>query len=145
MPIRETVTADDAVALMNEALQLDPVGFSDLVGARVPCNTALGDHPTIQCGASEDRTECTVGLLGVINGLFGVADDHHGAIAAIANDDGDIEAFVRHRIAPEKPRGPVRYVKTVEEIQALPDDDWAAVSVELLRGLIAQRQAEVTP
>lgn len=91
-----SVTADDVVALLNEAFSLDPAAVQALVDHRVPCNKALGDHPTIQVGIAAnwrkrrpndhnlpDDAEYTVGLLGLLNGIFGKPEG--GPIAAIYN------------------------------------------------------------
>lgn len=44
------IDISECVAILNEALALDPQAFTALVATRVPCNAALGDHPTIQVG-----------------------------------------------------------------------------------------------
>ena len=73
MPIKQAVTLDQALDLLNQATALDPKAMWDLVGSRVPCNGAMADHPTVQCGQGEGGPY-TVGLLGILNGLFGTSD-----------------------------------------------------------------------
>lgn len=66
------------IALLNEAFQRDPEAVAALVNNRVPCNAALAEHPTIQCGGGGT----TVGLIGILNGLCGVDASGWGAVAA---------------------------------------------------------------
>ncbi len=81
-----SVTADDVVALLNNALTRDSAAMQALVDHRVPCNEVLADHPTIQCGTAAnwrkwrpndhglpDNAEYTVGLLGLLNGIVAFA------------------------------------------------------------------------
>ena len=103
--VRPSVTIDEVIGVLNEAVQADPVAMTALVNARVPCNDVLAHHPTIQCGSASE-TGCTrapvvVGLLGMLNGLFGIfgEDDPEptgfGAIAANIDDDGIVKGFMR--------------------------------------------------
>lgn len=71
--MREFVSAGHAVRFLNELARLDPVAMLALVGQRVPCNQAIVDHPTVQVTDHAGHPE--VGLLGVLNGLFGVFDE----------------------------------------------------------------------
>lgn len=64
------VTPQHVVDLLNDALVQDKQCIERLVAARVECNDALANHPTIQCGAGSDRI-ARVGLIGVLNGIFG--------------------------------------------------------------------------
>jgi hypothetical protein len=40
--------AEFVVARLNEFLKVDPKAIEDLIEARVPCNEALADHPTMK-------------------------------------------------------------------------------------------------
>jgi hypothetical protein len=69
---------------------------------QVECNGALADDETIQVGKRLKLGEyvSTVGVLGILNGLFGIDDDmydtHYGAIGAqVDKDDGIIQLFSR--------------------------------------------------
>lgn len=88
---------DHAVAVLNRALASDPEAVRALLFQRLPCNEALADDPTIQvCGVGEDERHpetCAVGVLGLINGLFGTIPAGHpragwGPIAAVAESQG---------------------------------------------------------
>jgi len=79
--IKESITLDEAIELLSEAGRLDPIAMAALIDNRVGCNEFLVDHPTIQ--VVEDDGKYYVGLLGVINGLFGIDEKGNGAIAAV--------------------------------------------------------------
>lgn len=90
--IKESITVDDVVTLLNEALGLDREAIDTLVGTRVLCNSALASHPTIQVMGSQmtgGPQPYRVGLLGVLNGLFGIDDKGFGPIAAVFDDPPD--------------------------------------------------------
>ena len=79
---RETLTLDQALGVLNEMVALDPEATTALCENRVPCNAALADHESIQVSApSRDSKEYAVGLLGVLNGLFGSDDTGWGQSA----------------------------------------------------------------
>lgn len=73
----ESITIDDAVSVLNEALELDERTMRTLVLNRVQCNDALAGHPTIQ--VLEKDGIYKVGLLGILNGLFGQTNGVIGA------------------------------------------------------------------
>lgn len=80
--IKKSVTPAQVVELLNEALALDPEAICKFIGLRVRINKTLDEHPTIQTGKLEDDIY-TLGPLGLLNGLFGIASDGCGCIAAI--------------------------------------------------------------
>lgn len=83
------MSAWTVVNLLNEAARLDPVAMRILVSTRVACNDSLLDHPTIQAGRDALKNG-EVGLLGILNGIFGTFDDGYGCIEAIVDDDKPI-------------------------------------------------------
>lgn len=83
MPIRETASVDEVIALLNDAVRLDRNAIEALVESRVECNMALGKHETIQCLCKPDATKCKVGLLGVLNGIFGISETGWGIVTAV--------------------------------------------------------------
>lgn len=86
--IQKSITIEHAVAVLNEALELDPDAVSELVGHRVSCNERLAEHPTIQVWVDK------VGILGILNGLFGADSQGFGAIAAdIEDETGKVTGF----------------------------------------------------
>ena len=81
-----------AISFLNELIALDPQAITALVESRVPCNQALADHPTVQVSATTGNG-FSVGLLGVLNGLFGAREDGWGFITAVFDDNGQITEF----------------------------------------------------
>ena len=90
----DTVSVDDAIAYLNELIELDRSTIAALIANRIPCNRALADHQTAQCG--ERYGGFTIGMIGVLNGLFGVDDDGWGFIAFVF-EDGNLQRVVRRR------------------------------------------------
>lgn len=76
------VHVERVVELLNEALRIDKHAISDLVSERITVNKDLALHPTIQC-VETGRGRYEMGLLGFLNGLFGVDEEKHGAIKAV--------------------------------------------------------------
>lgn len=98
MPIKKTITVEEAVEVLNRAYKADPVAMAGLRYARAVCNEKLAQDPTIQVSGEmrsgrrmvggdvvdgEPRMEYSVSYLGILNGLFGIDErTGHGAIAA---------------------------------------------------------------
>lgn len=59
-----------------------------MIRNRVPCNEQLENHSTVQ--VSQDSK---VGLLGILNGFFGIKSTAIGFDAAVFEDDGEISRF----------------------------------------------------
>jgi hypothetical protein len=85
--------ADLMVTYLNEILRLDPEAVHSLLETRVPCNTALADHPTVQVHAQNGTH--TVGLLGVLNGFVGTDLDGWGFVCACYDNEGKLLEFKR--------------------------------------------------
>ena len=101
------VTPEDAVAYLNQLLELDRPAVAALVSNRVPCNEALADHPTCQVGVQHGGYH--VGFLGLLNGLFGTIGDggprdQWGWITAEFEDDPDANWRRLRRFAVTDPR-----------------------------------------
>lgn len=105
LSIAETVQEDmvqTAIRVLNEALAADPAAVRALFAVRAPANALLTQHPTIQviCGKAGAHDpgppSCSVGVLGLINGLFGVGADGYGKVTAIYdNEPGQPEQLLR--------------------------------------------------
>lgn len=76
------VCVQDAVTLLNEATHADRETMQELIEHRIVCNLDLAYHPTIQVN---DKLE--VGLLGIINGIFGLNASLEGYVRAVYQDD----------------------------------------------------------
>ena len=88
MPVKESITPQDVVNLLNEVLALDPKAMNSLMIQRVPCNPALAEHPSVQVGIDGGGGYC-FGVLGLFNGLFGSYDEgeHKGWGTIVATVD----------------------------------------------------------
>ena len=75
-------SVDDTIKLLNGALELDRETIQRLVDTRLTCNNSLVNHATIQVSYYNGE-RYTVGLLGILNGLFGADTKGNGAIAAV--------------------------------------------------------------
>jgi len=101
MTWKPSVAIDDVIALLNEALTLDPLWMSAMVAERKLCNTALAAHPAIQVGRQGEfgvaPGSYAAGLLGLLNGIFGTDEDGWGAIAAVIDerDTGAVPLILR--------------------------------------------------
>ena len=106
MPIKNIITLDGAIEVLNRALKNDPDAVNDLfLNHKVQCNDKMAEDETIQVGQRDGHY--TIGPLGIINGIFGIDDGVYntrfGAIAAEVDlDTGKIVKFSRvdyHKVA----------------------------------------------
>ena len=88
----EVVSVDQVIELLNELVEIDAPAIAALIANRVPCNQSLADHPTVQVGAQHGGFH--VGVLGVLNGLFGTDERGRGLITA-EFVDGNLISFRR--------------------------------------------------
>jgi len=92
------ITPEDAIKVLNEALGCDHDAIKALIECRVSCNEELANHPTIQVRAY-DPEGYKVGLLGILNGLFGSdKETGYGYISV----DGDFSMKNDGRVVAEK-------------------------------------------
>lgn len=84
--IRPTVSVEDAIQFLNELLELDRPAIAALIANHVPCNKDLAEHPTVQVRAQHDGY--LIGMLGILNGLFGTDENLFGPIVAVFDDNG---------------------------------------------------------
>jgi hypothetical protein len=80
---REKVSLNQAVAFLNELLKVAPEAIQALLESRVPCGEKLAHHPSVQVITKDGQA--VVGLLGILNGLFG--KDKNGIPQIIAEYD----------------------------------------------------------
>jgi hypothetical protein len=94
MGLKNNVTVQEVIALLNEFLELDPEAIQNLINNRCKCNDKVANHPTIQVRKYPEDEDYTVGLLGILNNLFGIREDGMGAICAEIEDiSGKIITF----------------------------------------------------
>lgn len=89
--IKSSMTPKQAVSILNELLGNDRRAIESLFGIRVPCNKKLADHPTAQVFQIAQKYYL-IGMLGLLNGLFGSDKDGWGCICMEVRY-GKIERF----------------------------------------------------
>lgn len=89
--VKDSVTIIETVDFLNELVKLDPVAMNALFSMRIGCTKAMADHPTVQVGVL-GKGYFTVGLIGILNGLFG-ADEHQWGHISADIDDGAVTGF----------------------------------------------------
>lgn len=91
---KDKISPQDVCDLLNELLAKDPESVNELISLRVPCNQEIADHPTVQVMCHPDINKPSVGMLGILNGLFGLNDeDGFGAIVFMTNSDSETCKF----------------------------------------------------
>lgn len=92
--IKDSVTPEDVVKVLNFALEIDSNAINQLVSMRVICNEKMAKTPDIQIGVRPEGGY-RVGILGILNGVFG-KDDRTGfgcICAKINSETGLVEKF----------------------------------------------------
>lgn len=89
---KDKEAAKRAVDRLNRMLQADPEAITKLVEHRVSCTSGLAQDPSCQVAVD------SVGMLGVINGLFGTDQDSFGLIAAVFNGDKVVRFVLYDRL-----------------------------------------------
>jgi hypothetical protein len=93
--IRQNLTPQDALAVLKDLFATDPEAMRALVAYRVPCNSEMEAHPTAQVSGNPPR----IGLLGVLNALFGTLGpeagklEGYGPIAGVFDEHGMLIDF----------------------------------------------------
>jgi len=86
MTVKNSITLDEFIKELTAIAEVDPVAMGKLAAHRVPCNKKLADHPSVQVH-SDGVNVHLVGMVGIINGIFGMYDDgpkkDWGAVAAV--------------------------------------------------------------
>jgi len=91
--LRETVSVQEVCVFLNEFLKLDSDCLTNLVNTRHKCNEKIVEHESIQVSCNTDGN-FYVGLLGVLNGMFGTNETRAASIVAQINDfNGQILCF----------------------------------------------------
>jgi hypothetical protein len=91
MAWKQTLTVDEAIGYLNSLVECDREVIGLLAETRLPCNEALVNHPTAQtvpADLANQDTGSVIGLLGILNGMFGIDEHGWGAIAAVYENDG---------------------------------------------------------
>ena len=139
-PYKKKITVQDVLDLLNELLQQDPEAVKALVNSRVRCNKRVANHPTIQVAARNSGTSDVLdeiyefGLLGLLNGLFGVDENGYGPFMAVFDED-EITEFITSEEYFEDPEA-YGYEEETDETDKVVD--------ALEEKLTEEVQAEVT-
>jgi hypothetical protein len=92
--LKQSITPQDVCDLLNEMLKLDYECTYGIATHRQQCNEAIASHPTIQVQQFKGDEFPKVGIVGILNGLFGIRDDGMGAICFDFDDEsGKILCF----------------------------------------------------
>lgn len=83
--IKNSVSIQEVIEFLNELVEINQEAVENLIEQRVECNKKLADHPTVQVTAY-DGEHPKVGLLGVLNGLFGANEEGWGPIMAVFDE-----------------------------------------------------------
>ena len=95
--IKNSVSIEGTVLFLNELLELDANTVSSLFSMRLMCNEDLADHESVQVRQLADNV-FQVGMIGILNGLFG-SDRHGWGHIAADYDNGKI---IRFRLLTDK-------------------------------------------
>ena len=106
--IKSFITLEETINFLNQLVACDQETVTRLIETRVPCSQALADHPTVQVQAY-DNQPLVVGILGILNGLFGVDEEGWGAITATFDNNKNLLFFERTQ----------RTIPTNEELQSV--------------------------
>lgn len=90
----ETISIEQTIDMLNELVNLDRNAVLNLIINRVPCNQGIADHYSVQI-QREDDGSFSVGLMGVINGLFGINAYGAGNIRYVLQN-GELIRFERN-------------------------------------------------
>ena len=94
---KHKITIDEVIAYLNHLLEKDPRTISKLFQIKAACNDELVKSPVHVIIDAEARP--FVGLLGILNGLFGYVKHGDfrdlGAIGTLTNKEGVIRAFIK--------------------------------------------------
>jgi hypothetical protein len=100
MMIRTTIALDEVIDYLNELIETDRPAMAALIANRVPCNPAMANHPTVQVQAQHGGY--LVGMLGILNGLFGTFEDGWGPIVFVFKDGNLLGVEESGRFEAEK-------------------------------------------
>lgn len=95
--LKNQITIDETIDFLNDLIKTDKPALAALIANRVPCNRELAEHPTVQVAQQNDGFH--VGMLGILNGLFGIHETGQGPIAFYFTDDGNLLKVGRTTLA----------------------------------------------
>ena len=82
---------NDAIEVLNSALNADPEAINVLISTRIACNMKMGQEPFVQVGTDKEFQGNLLGALGLINGVLKAKDPNF--VSAIIDKNGKITHF----------------------------------------------------
>lgn len=89
--VKESVTIQETVDFLNSLIKIDSSVITKLFDMRINCNEDMANHKTVQV-SNFGIHYFKVGMIGILNGLFGIDEHGWGHIAA-NYEDGKIINF----------------------------------------------------
>jgi len=89
--LKKQVKPKEVIAYLNRLLKTDRLAIETLFNIRVLCNDRMAKHPTVQVGKFSQKY--AVGIIGIVNGMFGVDSNKWGCIAMDLNKSNKIKKF----------------------------------------------------
>ena len=83
MAVRENISITDTIAVLNRLVAADPKSITGLINSRVKANEAMAADADLQAlgwMGHPDEPPYNVGLLGILNALFGKDANGNGPI-----------------------------------------------------------------
>ena len=91
LKVKESVTLIDVADFFSQLLQIDEDAVNAIFSIRVGCNDFMACHPSVQV-AKLSENYFLVGLIGLINGIFG-ADQYGWGHFSVKYDKGKVVGF----------------------------------------------------
>jgi len=101
--LKKQVKPKEVVTYLNRLLKTDRLAVETLFNIRVLCNSRMAKHPTVQVGKFSSKY--AVGIIGIINGMFGADMNGWGCISMDLDEGNKIKRF---RMVKMQPKGGVR-------------------------------------
>ena len=104
--IKNEIIIDEVINFLNSLLEIDNDAITELFNDRVSCNEKLANHDTVQVRGYDPITnqktdKYSVGILGILNGLFGIDENGCGGIIMYLDDNKKIKYFKKQGILNE--------------------------------------------
>lgn len=95
--MRTDITVKQTIELLNTLVEMDRKAISSCFSARQACNETISSHKDIQTAFNKSLEVSTLGILGILNFLFGSVPTGKfqgwGQIVALKDDNGQITKF----------------------------------------------------
>ena len=89
--LKKQVSSKEVIDYLNQLLKTDRLAVETLFNIRVLCNGRMAKHPTVQVAKFFQRY--AVGIVGIINGMFGADKNGWGCIGMDLYKSNKIKKF----------------------------------------------------